>query len=252
MICSHDWRFIFLKTRKTAGTSVEIALSRFMGPLDIITPLMPTDEALRYSDSHNLARNYASLQIHVPEEIPEDLETYFYQTEQAPAIVSKMYNHITAGELKRIVGDRIWKQYFRFTIERDPFKRIESQYYWLTRKITEEEMPFSVWLRTSMPIQRANQLVYINNGALAVDFVIDFAKLNDDLALLAEVFGWPWSGDLPRAKSTFRKGRSIDWNDENIAYVKHFFKNEFQIYELAKKGYFRDKLMQMKGIFKAG
>ncbi|MEL6382956.1 MAG: chondroitin 4-O-sulfotransferase, partial [Cyanobacteria bacterium J06626_18] len=33
MIISHEYKFIFLKTRKTAGTSIEIALSKFCGPL---------------------------------------------------------------------------------------------------------------------------------------------------------------------------------------------------------------------------
>jgi hypothetical protein len=46
LIISHRHRFIFLKTRKTAGTSVEIALSRFCGPDDVIRR-SPGDEALR-------------------------------------------------------------------------------------------------------------------------------------------------------------------------------------------------------------
>ena len=38
MIASFSCRFIFLKTRKTAGTSVELALSPACGPEDIVTP----------------------------------------------------------------------------------------------------------------------------------------------------------------------------------------------------------------------
>ena len=47
MIASHAHRFIFLKTRKTAGTSVEIALSKACGPDDVITVTSPEDEELR-------------------------------------------------------------------------------------------------------------------------------------------------------------------------------------------------------------
>ena len=47
MIASHQHRFIFLKTRKTAGTSVEIALSKVCGPDDVITEISPEDEELR-------------------------------------------------------------------------------------------------------------------------------------------------------------------------------------------------------------
>lgn len=48
MIVSHRHRFIFIKTQKVAGTSVEIALSKFLGPDDVVTPILdPADEALR-------------------------------------------------------------------------------------------------------------------------------------------------------------------------------------------------------------
>ena len=47
MIISHEHKFIFLKTKKTAGTSIELALSQLCGPGDIITPLTALDEALR-------------------------------------------------------------------------------------------------------------------------------------------------------------------------------------------------------------
>ncbi|MEM7193183.1 MAG: hypothetical protein AAF405_10065, partial [Pseudomonadota bacterium] len=47
MIISHKHKFIFLKTKKTAGTSVELALSQICGESDVITPLAAADEALR-------------------------------------------------------------------------------------------------------------------------------------------------------------------------------------------------------------
>ena len=49
MIVSHEHKFIFLKTKKTAGTSIELALSQLCGPDDVITPLTEIDEALRAS-----------------------------------------------------------------------------------------------------------------------------------------------------------------------------------------------------------
>jgi hypothetical protein len=40
MIINHRYKFIFLKTRKTAGTSIESALSQFCDSNDIITPII--------------------------------------------------------------------------------------------------------------------------------------------------------------------------------------------------------------------
>jgi len=47
MIVSHEHKFIFLKTKKTAGTSIELALTELCGPEDVITPLTEIDEARR-------------------------------------------------------------------------------------------------------------------------------------------------------------------------------------------------------------
>ena len=47
MILSHEHKFIFLGTKKTAGTSIELALSELCGPDDVITPLTREDEARR-------------------------------------------------------------------------------------------------------------------------------------------------------------------------------------------------------------
>lgn len=39
---------LFFKPKKTAGTSVEIALSCNAGPDDIVTPILPVEEAKRH------------------------------------------------------------------------------------------------------------------------------------------------------------------------------------------------------------
>ena len=41
MIVSHKHRFVFVKTRKTGGSSIEHALSEFCGGGDVLTPLPP-------------------------------------------------------------------------------------------------------------------------------------------------------------------------------------------------------------------
>ena len=43
MILSVQRKFIFLKTTKTAGTSFEIALSKYSSPKDTVTPINRED-----------------------------------------------------------------------------------------------------------------------------------------------------------------------------------------------------------------
>src|ERR1700682_2469961 len=44
MIISHKYKLIFIKTAKTAGTSIEVFLSKQCGPMDIVTPIAPPIE----------------------------------------------------------------------------------------------------------------------------------------------------------------------------------------------------------------
>jgi len=58
MIISHEHKFIFIKTNKTAGTSIEIALSKYCGSNDIITPISDEDEEIRRQLGYRGPQNY--------------------------------------------------------------------------------------------------------------------------------------------------------------------------------------------------
>ena len=48
MIINHKYKFIFFKSKKVGGTSMEIALSKFTSDSDIVTKIMKDEEeALR-------------------------------------------------------------------------------------------------------------------------------------------------------------------------------------------------------------
>ena len=58
MIICNPLKIIFVKTKKTAGTSFEIALSKFCESDCVITPITPNEEALRKSLGFRTAQNY--------------------------------------------------------------------------------------------------------------------------------------------------------------------------------------------------
>ena len=62
MIYLADKKILFLKAKKVAGTSFEIALSRYSTnpEADIITPIMVADELIRVRQSGRLPVNWAS------------------------------------------------------------------------------------------------------------------------------------------------------------------------------------------------
>jgi hypothetical protein len=58
MIASFEHQFIFIKTRKTAGTAIELVLSSLCGAADIITPIHPDDEKIREAHGWRGPQNF--------------------------------------------------------------------------------------------------------------------------------------------------------------------------------------------------
>ena len=87
MIISHKYQFIFIKTRKTAGTSIEAYLSQYCGDADVLTPIFPSVTGHR-------PRNWGDY-----------------------------YNHIDAFSIRESIGPDIWDKYYKFCIERNPWDK---------------------------------------------------------------------------------------------------------------------------------
>ncbi|NJL83552.1 MAG: chondroitin 4-O-sulfotransferase [Chloroflexaceae bacterium] len=198
MIVSHEHQFIFLKTTKTAGTSIEIALSQHCGPKDIITRIAKNDEAVRQSLGFRG---------------PQNLGVPFYKytrTDWGRLIKKgkpqKYYNHIPASLVKRYVGDRIWREYFIFTFERNPYDKAISRYYWELRR---RELPeLEGYLNQVGPRMLSNWHIYTIDDRVSADFVGRFERLTEDLGEVWQRLGLPGSPHLPQTKSGYRKDKS--------------------------------------------
>ena len=194
MILSHKYRFIFIKTVKTAGTSLEIALSRFCGPDDIITPISPSDEATRRSHGHRGPQNFRYPVWQWPTLERRALLYAFYNKRLPFAF----YSHMPADAVRRAVGPEIWRSYYKFTIARYPVDRILSLYYW-EREWNGFSADLSTFLRCRASQIDSNwRIVSENDGFMLDDFIryehfkSDLIRVGERLNLpesLAEVFG---------------------------------------------------------------
>jgi hypothetical protein len=195
VIVNHRHKFIFVKTRKTAGTSIEIALSPFCGPRDVITPITPEDEQVRRALGYRGPQNYR-------------LPLRKYSREDVVARLAgrpsrDFYNHMPAAEIRRRVGRKVWFAYYKFAVERNPFDKALSSYYWYTRKTPERS--FSEWLATT-PVERVcNYDMYAVNGALVVDRVLRYENLAKEIREVFAQLGLPEDLELPRVKSGVRR-----------------------------------------------
>jgi hypothetical protein len=199
MIISHKYKFIFIKTAKTAGTSVEIALSEFLGPDDIITPISAEDEATRqalgFRGPQNTLVPLRRYRLGDWKRLVRTRERLHY------------FNHMPAERVRHYIGEQTWDDYFVFCFERNPYDKAISRYFWRTKKRAERPS-LEDYLRATRPTLISDWHLYTVDGELAVDFVGRYERLEEDLETVRQRLGLPRRLELPRAKGQYRKDRT--------------------------------------------
>ena len=186
MIVSHARKFIFLKTHKTAGTSLEIALSKYCGPRDILTPIA-YDEQARVAVAGSGARNYGlPLSGYRPRHYVER-----FVRRRVPPLFTE---HMRAVDARARLGEKIWNEYFKFTIVRNPYDRMVSRYHW-----TMKMRPYfaELWgvsdlgsfMRYRADYVNENWLTYTAGDELLVDDVVRYEHRAEDLARISARLG---------------------------------------------------------------
>lgn len=198
MIVSHQHRFIFLRTRKTAGTSVEVALSQFCGPDDIITPISPEDEQHRTELGFRGPQNTGFPLLKYS---PRDFGSRIRKRS-----MKQFYNHMPAEEVRRALGSATWDSYFKFTVERDPYDKAISRYWWSTR--SEEPRPsIEDFLLRTQKNQISNWPIYSNDSEILADMIIQYEDLPRSLGDVGARLGLPLRLPERRLKGEHRIDR---------------------------------------------
>lgn len=175
MILSFVHKFLFIKTIKTAGSSVEVALSQLCDENDVVTPLNPPEAGHR-------PRNFERLGF---------------------------YNHVPARQILTRIGQRVWDGLLKITIERNPWDKMVSWYAW-QKHLSGLDEPFCEFIdlcaRTSKwpYVFPAASELYTLDGAIGVDRIIRFESLTAQFDELLKDVGAAVGVPLARAKSGYR------------------------------------------------
>jgi hypothetical protein len=196
MIISHRYEFIFIKTRKTAGTSLEIALSGVCGEQDVLTPLREEDERMRIEWSGRGAQNY---ELPLGRYRPRDWARLAMHGRRA-----ELTSHSSADRARRAVGREAWNSYTKFAVERNPYDRLFSLYAWDTRRAVPAPS-IAEFLQTCDRDRLSNYPLYSIAGIVAVDRVLRYEELDSQLWDLWRDLNLPGEPVLPRAKAGVRK-----------------------------------------------
>ncbi len=186
MIVSHKHKFIFLRTEKTASTSLFDALYPHLGPEDEVADLTRPTWA-KYSPVHHGALKRTFPRIFGP------------------------HPHATAAQARAVVGQKIFEEYFTFAVERNPWDRQISLYThreWKKNKGPEnfDRDMRSIWYRNTEYCRLNNWAMYAIGDRIVVNKVYDYANLNQAVDELRERFSIANGLTMPRRRQ-YREGR---------------------------------------------
>lgn len=189
MIISHSKKFLFIKPRKTAGSSVELALSPLLQRGDLATPIAPAEEKLRRTE----------------EGVNVGLIRY-----RSLLLPRRLRDHSSLEKAVACFGHSIL-EYFIISMTRNPWDRAVSQFFWTLRRSDIKNAQFDdqrrlfieythKWGRRSWidPFygrkrQRTAHATsqYCYHGKPNVDFYIRFECLSQDMSALGAKLGEP-------------------------------------------------------------
>jgi hypothetical protein len=209
MIVSFAHNYIFIKSRKTSGTSMEIALASTAGPDDVITPLATEDELTRhelYPDA--LPRNFSD---------SPKLEEEYRDAVRARNIKAikrlrkekmldhfKLYNHSSAKRARKFLEDAFWKRAFKFTIERHPYEKAVSMAWF---RLGDRSFD-SVIEDVIDGGKYRNYDLYADNGSVLADFIMRYENFEEDAKKIeASLPGVEILARYPSAKGGYRPDR---------------------------------------------
>ncbi len=177
---SHTHRFIFLRTEKTAGTSLEAAFEKVLGEGDFMAHLRRPAWA-RFSPVH-----HGALKRKIPD-------------------LFGLHPHASARQARRVLGRKVFDGYFKFAVERNPWDRQVSLYFHRAWKTRRKSLDFdrdlrSFWYRNSEYVRLRNWSIYAIGGTVVADRVLRYEYLDDDLKQLAADLNIKGLGPLPRKR----------------------------------------------------
>ena len=224
MILSHKYKFIFIKTVKTAGTSIEVFFSQHCGPDDVVTPIEPPVDAHR-------PRNFSGFVNPLPEIVDHPKKFLFAIRHMFSQ--RKFYNHMPATLVQQRVPRRVWQNYFKFCVERNPWDKVLSHYHMHAARAKEPLSLDDYLARGKLPI---NYPRYTDSAGdkIIVDRVLRYENLNTELADVFARLDIPFNGSLGvRAKSDYRQDRTpyqAVFNDRQRAIVERAFAKEIELH----------------------
>lgn len=189
MVLSHKHKFIFIKNQKVAGSSLEKILYNYLGESDICTGSTSDD-----TPSQN---------------------------------TNGIFEHVDCKWISKNYPVE-WKYYYKFTIERNPWDKAVSYYYWLKYFSPEYvKNGFEYFIHSKILKRCSDWNRYTIDDQIIVDDVILYDELHDTLKRLNKI---PYDNEMNTIfqKSSYRPRipYQLYYSESMVKRVEYVFSKE--------------------------
>ena len=214
MIISHQYGFVFVKTAKTAGTSIEASLSPICGARDVLTPFVGDEPG-------HVPRNHRGLFDPIPElRLRRRTKMGRYDRTIRDLAARRRFEHHSPAWVIRERAPEAWREYLSFCVVRNPWDVVLSghEYYERVerRSITRDRFIETLARRAEGKVRGVgrwpyNYWNYVDpmSEEVLVDRIIRYEDLADGLAILFDELGVPFGGLTRTAKAGDRERRPL-------------------------------------------
>lgn len=189
-LISFKHRLIFVKTRKTAGTSIETDLSQRLEDDAIVTPIIPPEPG-------HVARNYQNA---------EGKALYF--------------NHMSASLIRDRLGKDRFDSMTRICVEREPVEKCISHFHMLRNSDIHNsdgayQHSWADYVEEGKFPNDVNHYSEKHDGTRVslMTHILRYDRLKQDLPALLEQLGIPGFRLTSWAKSVYSKNRLVSPED---------------------------------------
>lgn len=201
MIISHKYKFIFIKTHKTASTSVEIDLASKCADTDIVARIH------EFADEKEVTKKH----------IPRNDEGF--------------KNHMTIENVRNNLKNmKKFNSYFKFCVEREPVDKLLSHFYWHHRSkidnffYKEVNYLWERYLVFPLNMNNLNLNHWTIDGELAVDKILRYENLKQELKETCKQLGFDI--DLSsKAKVSLRKDKGLPMPNITNKQIEQIYDN---------------------------